>query len=211
MIIISHRGYWHLDSEKNREIAFKRSFSLGFGTETDIRDRNGELVISHDMPNEVDISFERFCEIYQTFPGNHLLAINVKADGLASILKKMLEKYAIDNYFLFDMSVPQLRIFLSMGLTCYTRISDVEHEPCFYGASQGIWLDGFYSDWYRPCDLHKFLRDTKKVCLVSSELHKRDPLPLWHMLKQSGMQNESGLILCTDRPEQAQAFFFEEE
>jgi hypothetical protein len=210
MIIISHRGYWHLDSEKNCEIAFKRSFSLGFGTETDVRDRSGELVISHDMANEISISFERLCQIYQKFPGNHLLAINIKADGLAPMLKKMLEKYGIDNYFLFDMSVPQLRIFLSMGLTCYTRVSDVELEPCFYGASQGIWLDGFYSDWYRPNDLYRFLNDNKKVCLVSPDLHKRDPLPLWHMLKQSGMQNESELILCTDRPEEAQAFFFEE-
>ncbi len=38
MIILSHRGYWKEVSEKNKPIAFERSFSLGLGTETYIRD-----------------------------------------------------------------------------------------------------------------------------------------------------------------------------
>ena len=50
MIIISHRGYWIQPAEKNTEEAFSRSFERGMGTETDVRDHRGELVISHDMP-----------------------------------------------------------------------------------------------------------------------------------------------------------------
>ena len=56
MIVLSHRGYWKTAVEKNTPTAFKRSFELGFGTETDVRDRNGELVISHDMPNGSEIT-----------------------------------------------------------------------------------------------------------------------------------------------------------
>jgi len=41
MLVISHRGYWKELAEKNRPIAFERSFALGFGTETDIRDYKG--------------------------------------------------------------------------------------------------------------------------------------------------------------------------
>lgn len=41
MKIISHRGFWHNPSEKNTEMAFCRSFELGFGTETDVRDSLG--------------------------------------------------------------------------------------------------------------------------------------------------------------------------
>jgi hypothetical protein len=41
MQILSHRGYWQHPSEKNTEAAFRRSFLLGYGTETDIRDRDG--------------------------------------------------------------------------------------------------------------------------------------------------------------------------
>jgi nucleoside-diphosphate-sugar epimerase len=49
MNIISHRGFWLKDEEKNTIQAFERSFEFGFGTETDIRDYKGELVISYDM------------------------------------------------------------------------------------------------------------------------------------------------------------------
>lgn len=116
MNIISHRGYWGTDEEKNTEVAFQRSFSLGFGTETDLRDRNGELVIAHDLSTESDLSFEVFCEIYLKNPGKFLLAINIKADGLATMLKESLERHGISNYFLFDMSVPDLRASLDAGL-----------------------------------------------------------------------------------------------
>lgn len=52
MIVLSHRGYWKNSLEKNKFVAFERSFSMGFGTETDIRDFNGELVISHDIADK---------------------------------------------------------------------------------------------------------------------------------------------------------------
>ena len=57
MIILSHRGYWKLEEERNRAAAFQRSFDLGYGTETDIRDIQGKLVISHDMPRGDEITF----------------------------------------------------------------------------------------------------------------------------------------------------------
>ena len=62
MEIISHRGYWFKNSEKNSDLAFRRSFSLSFGTETDIRDFDGELVISHDVANKNCNTIEKFVE-----------------------------------------------------------------------------------------------------------------------------------------------------
>ena len=59
--VISHRGYWKTPEERNAPVAFERSFSLGFGTETDVRDcvRDGvsELVISHDIPRGGEFAF----------------------------------------------------------------------------------------------------------------------------------------------------------
>ena len=49
--IISHRGFWKNDEEKNTLEAFQKSFSNGFGIETDIRDLDGRIVISHDVPH----------------------------------------------------------------------------------------------------------------------------------------------------------------
>lgn len=101
MEIISHRGYWKTPDEKNKTVAFKRSFSLGFGTETDIRDFDGELVISHDIANQECISFDDFLNIYKMETGNNrcTLALNIKADGLQYKAKEILDKYKVDNYF----------------------------------------------------------------------------------------------------------------
>jgi hypothetical protein len=47
----------------------------------------------------------------------------------------------------------------------------------------------------------------KEVCLVSPELHKRPHLPLWTRLRDEGLQNWEGLMLCSDIPEEAVTFF----
>jgi glycerophosphoryl diester phosphodiesterase len=115
MHILSHRGYWQTAAEKNTETAFHRSFSLGFGTETDVRDALGELVISHDPPIGGEMKFSYFLEIYNGYKQRHSqplpLALNVKADGLQSRLKLLLEQYEITNYFMFDMSVPDAKLY----------------------------------------------------------------------------------------------------
>ena len=51
MKILAHRGFWADEEEKNTLSAFGKAFDSGFGIETDIRDRNGELVISHNPPD----------------------------------------------------------------------------------------------------------------------------------------------------------------
>ena len=90
MIILSHRGYWKTAEEKNTLKAFERSFSMGFGTETDIRDYECELVISHDIADEKSIKLEDFFRIYDDFNKSLPLALNIKADGLQLKLKSLL-------------------------------------------------------------------------------------------------------------------------
>ncbi len=53
--ILAHRGIWNKKLKKNSLDALTLALDMGFGIETDIRDRNGVLVISHDMANETDI------------------------------------------------------------------------------------------------------------------------------------------------------------
>ncbi|UVV76362.1 hypothetical protein NXW84_21120 [Bacteroides fragilis] len=47
MEIIAHRGFWNKESEKNTLTAIKRAIDNGYGFETDYRDNNGTIVISH--------------------------------------------------------------------------------------------------------------------------------------------------------------------
>jgi len=207
MIVISHRGYWKKPQEKNKPVAFTRSFALGYGTETDIRDRNRSLVIAHDMAGARDQTLDQFFKLYKAEKNNLLLALNVKADGLARKLAVDLKRHKITNYFFFDMSVPDMRDYFDAGLRTYARVSDVESAPSFYDRVAGIWLDGFFGDWYKPRDIRRFLRDGKSVCLVSSELHKRDHLETWKMLRDGKIDREKDFILCTDLPEDASRFF----
>lgn len=203
MKILSHRGYWKTVAEKNTVLAFRRSFDLGFGTETDVRDMAGELVMSHDMPTGSPIKLAEFLSLIDdpTMP----LAINIKADGLAKPLAQQFASKNLD-WFVFDMSVPDMRMHLNVGNPVFARMSEVEKDPAWLDEAQGVWLDAFSSEWYDVQLIGALLNRGKRVCIVSPELHGRDPAPVWDTLTElSGREN---LMLCTDHPEDAQRKFF---
>ncbi len=203
MKILSHRGYWLQTTEKNTEEAFKRSFDLGFGTETDIRDLAGELVISHDMPLGNEKTLEAFLNLLQ---GKNLpLAINIKSDGLAKLLNKIMVKKEIKDWFVFDMSIPDTKLYIEEGIPVFIRASELEIQPPWLNLASGIWLDSFHSTWFNVVYLKSLFESVPKVCIVSPELHKRDYLDTWEMLLP--LRKQSGLMLCTDHPEKAKIFF----
>lgn len=203
MIILSHRGYWVSPEEKNTEKAFSRSFSLGFGTETDVRDCLGKLVISHDMPGGMEMTLQELLSL--TNGKKLLLAINIKSDGLADLLNHLMTDYERSSWFAFDMSITDMRAHLNAGNPVFARMSEVERDPAWFDQIQGIWLDSFDGEWF-GCDLIRNLLDQRKqVCVVSSELHGRDQTNLWSKLRP--LAQEDRLILCTDLPELAQEFF----
>ncbi|PHM66418.1 hypothetical protein [Xenorhabdus sp. KJ12.1] len=209
MIIISHRGYWIKDSEKNTLIAFERAFSLGYGIEIDIRDFNEDLVISHDIATKESLRFDVFLESYKKYRIQNLLAFNIKSDGLQSKIKQYLYDYKISNYFLFDMSIPDTLGYLSAGMNTYIRVSKYEVINGLYKYAKGIWLDGFKETMVNESLIKKVIEDGKKVCIVSSELHKLNYIKQWEGIKflESDILNSSNVILCTDFPEKASEFF----
>ncbi|MFD2584171.1 hypothetical protein ACFSR6_16830 [Pedobacter vanadiisoli] len=211
MEIISHRGYWINAEEKNTDLAFARSFSNQYGTETDIRDYCGELVISHDIANGNSLSIDHFFEIYINNICSGTLALNVKADGLQEVIKNKLTKHGIENYFFFDMSIPDTLNYIKHGLNIYSRQSEYEPTPAFYTECRGIWLDAFVNIWFDANLINSHLSNGKKVALVSPELHKRDYFSFWQMLKDQGFHFKNDIILCTDLPDHAKKFFNENE
>ncbi|AJJ19630.1 Uncharacterised protein [Yersinia intermedia] len=209
MKIISHRGYWEDISDKNTKQAFTRSFKLGFGTETDIRDRNGSLVISHDMPRGNEMLVEDFFVLLED--KNLPLALNIKADGLCEILCSQVRVSNITNAFVFDMSVPDLRSYLRNGVVkVFTRLSEYEPVPAFFDDCDGVWLDCFESIWFNETDIINILKAKKIVCIVSPELHgRKNNYELWDLLKKIPSEDGDNLILCTDLPQKALAYFEE--
>ncbi|WP_241576809.1 hypothetical protein [Rosenbergiella collisarenosi] len=210
MILISHRGYWLNPSEKNSMVAFKRSFSQGYGTETDIRDFNGELVISHDIPNERCMSFEDFMKLFILYDDNLPLALNIKSDGLSEKIFEYIKFYKIENYFCFDMSVPETIRYLDAGLNVFVRRSEYEVDNDLFVSSKGVWLDNFYQESLDEKNLMSYLESGKKVCIVSPELHRRDEKLMWaniRALSNSTYRSEQ-LMLCTDKLEKAGEVFY---
>lgn len=210
MRIISHRGYWRNSAEKNSIIAFERSFDLGFGIETDIRDLNKTLVISHDMPSGGELSLKELIKIMGD--RNLPLALNIKSDGLVDQISQIIKEEKLSNSFVFDMSVPDQFSYINDGnLSVFTRMSEYEQNPAFYKESEGVWLDAFHSTWYNMELISNLLKDNKQVCIVSPELHKRDDYKtLWSELSASGISKSEHVILCTDFPEDAARIFKED-
>lgn len=201
MQIISHRGYWETPAEKNTPAAFARSFQRNFGTETDLRDLAGRLVVAHDPPGPDALPAEVLLGIYSGVGGDMPLALNVKADGLQRLLPPLLERFAVNNYFVFDMTVPDALGWLRAGVPTYTRHSDVEAHPPYYAQAAGVWLDAFQTDWWDADVIRRHADQGKRVCVVSPELHGRDPRTVWERLL-AAFAADDRVMVCTDRPEE---------
>ncbi|MBR0289371.1 MAG: hypothetical protein IJQ82_10360 [Selenomonadaceae bacterium] len=205
MKILCHRGFWHKPEEKNSLVALKFAVAQGYGFESDVRDYCGQLVISHDIANEKSPALEEVLKILAGAEDKFCFAINIKADGLVGELKNLLEKYSLKNYFVFDMSVPQMLWYRNAGMKFFTRQSEFEKFLTLYDEAAGVWLDAFESDDWITVELIKnHLARGKKVCVVSPELHEREPQKFWSLLKQI---KSSDLYLCTDLPTKAEKFF----
>lgn len=201
MRILAHRGMWETTEEQNTLHAFARAFDAGFGIETDVRDCRGRLVISHNPPTGSEPDFGECLSLLQNRP--FTLAINIKADGLAERLNHMCNRQHVTDWFVFDMSVPDMRQQLAIGNPVYARVSEVEKPPWQEDVS-GIWLDGFSAVWYDAATLADLLEHFR-VCIVSQELHGRNHAAQWALLRQYAACNN--LLLCTDMPEYAQQYF----
>lgn len=205
MQIISHRGFWKEPSEKNTLNAFQASFETGFGTETDLRWYGGQLVVSHDFPSSKSIPFAQVMSLLedQSLP----LALNVKCDGLAGEIKSVMSALKYENYFVFDMSTPDLIQQLKAKNRAFTGLSDLQKNPVLIEECEGIWLDAFRSDWYSSKLVDRYIDMGKKVCIVSSELHGREYKAQWQKIAKAANLRNENLILCTDVPTKAKKFF----
>ena len=210
MQILAHRGYWNSAVKNNSSMAIRSALERGYGFESDVRDYCGRVVISHNIAEKSCQNVEEVFQWLKEFKNEYCFAINIKADGLKEILKKYFEKYNITNYFLFDMSVPQMIEFRDLGLRYFTRQSEVEMIPCLYEDAAGVWIDGFWStDWITKDLLKAHIDNGKIVCLVSPDLHgNKEYSKFWKKIKDYNL-DDSKIMLCTDYPDEAKEYYCE--
>ena len=192
--IFAHRGDWHPDLVSNSSTALSKAFANGFAIETDVRDFQGQLVVSHDPC--IDSSAQPFSDL---FSSNKRIAINIKSDGLSESINKHLDHIISSQSFIFDCSFPELLRYKRLGIPHAMRLSEYEKELPW--TPDYIWLDAFESDWWlEDVQTHQLMKKIPTV-IVSPELHKRDHQQVWNKaksLRQSGLE----VSICTDFPNQ---------
>jgi len=207
--ILAHRGSWGGKVARNSREALSNAILDGYGLETDIRDLDGTLVISHDPPKHSDdvIPFEWLLELYATNRCSGVLALNIKADGLAALCERALRTYDITRFFMFDMSIPDMLSYVKAGMPVYSRVSEYEPEPALAAECAGIWLDNFTGNFAQIDVAGRLAASDKPIAFVSPELHKRPHEAIWTSLREHSGVDLSSLQLCTDFPDQAAQFF----
>jgi hypothetical protein len=207
MRLLAHRGHWLERVETNSFHAFERAWSNGYGIETDLRDLDGAVVISHDPPERGVRSLDEFLAAYAARGGNTPLALNIKADGLQVAVAKAIARYRVQNYFVFDMSVPDSLHYLRAGMPVFVRLSEYEGDSPLLGRAAGVWLDAFESEWWTLDTVRALHERGKTVAIVSPELHKRPHEGLWQTLRGLEPAMRNSLMLCTDFPDAASEMF----
>ena len=208
--ILAHRGWWETADQKNSTSALHRALEAGYGIETDFRDLNGALVISHDPPaGKTILSARSLFKLYADLSAKGRLALNIKADGLQQMLQDALHESGVDlhSVFAFDMAVPDALGYLQSPIPAYTRISEYEAVPSFLNRAVGVWVDNFSGDFPQVATAERLMQQGHRVALVSSELHRRDHRELWNSIADAGLHMNPLFELCTDLPHMASEFF----
>src|SRR3546814_208753 len=142
------------------------------------------------------------------------MALNVKADGLQGLFTAEFAGAPTnaDDYFFFDMSIPDALGYARQNLPIYTRESEIEPTPHLLDMAQGIVLDCFHTDWITPAKILHHLQAGRSVMLISPELHGRNPAQAWAQWREATemrIEPPAGtrLMLCTDRPQEAMETF----
>ena len=208
--LLAHRGYWKEKLEQNTLKSFRDALDQGAGLETDVRDYNGELVISHDMPTaESPLAVDLFAAL-QNHPNFHkvVYALNIKSDGIHALMKKFIDRFDLhENSFVFDMSGPSHFGFAKVlsHKNIGTRMSDIENPPLLLEKSQWIWVDQFRDFIFSPGQLKAFQEQGKILAFVSPELHQRPHESLWDFVEKNF--KTSLIYLCTDLVDEAKSRF----
>ena len=210
MEYLAHRGFWHLRSEQNSETAFRRALAGGFGIETDLRDHNGKVVISHDMATESALTLEAFLQLYVEHGCQSTLALNIKADGLHAAVADCIARYSLNHYFLFDMSIPDTLGYLQRGLMVFTRRSEFEAGSRLDERALGLWLDALEEPCVTAATIRAELERDTRIAIVSPELHRRPHKETWRAWRSVVRDYPNAkVLLCTDYPVEASEFFGE--
>ena len=149
-----------------------REVEKHFGIEIDLRSKNGEIILAHD-PIVDGESLENFMASFS----HKMLILNVKEDGLEEQILAILKNHNSPDYFFLDQPFPTLAKSLKLGHQCAMRVSEYELPfKLLQPQPQWLWIDSITGNWDHIEGAINYAKANRiKSCLVSPELHGRDP------------------------------------
>jgi hypothetical protein len=192
VILVAHRRNTTADLEKT---------PADMGVEVDVRTSGNRLVVTHDPFTDGE-EFLHWAKAYR----HALLILNVKEEGLETVLLEIMRERDIRRFFFLDQSFPFLLKTARLGeRRCAVRVSEfesVETALALAGLVDWVWVDCFSQFPLSRQDGEKLRQAGMRLCLVSPELQGRhDPqeiLALRVLLDGSGIAPEA---VCTKYPE----------
>lgn len=186
---------------RRNTIAALNQVDPSYGVEIDIRSFAQKLILHHDP----FVEGEDFIVWLRNYRHGTLI-LNVKEEGLEDRLLKLMREHGHNDFFFLDQSFPFIVKTVNAGeKRCAVRVSEyesVESALALSGRAEWIWIDCFTRFPLSPGDVARLHGAGFKLCLVSPELHGRDPnveIPaLRALLIERGITAEA---VCTKRPE----------
>ena len=193
--IYCHRGLWTSVELQNSAEALESAIRFGFGIETDIRDHQRSVVISHDPASIAGIDLT-------ILPKNATpIALNIKADGLLNISHDAIAQILqCEGSFVFDGSIPEMLKYRERNMPHALRLSEYERDIAW--VTKYLWLDAFQSDWWITDETLNRLSEKQFVVVVSPELHGRSRSKVWEKVAAELADGNPNLGICTDFPDQ---------
>jgi hypothetical protein len=199
--VLAHRGVWEDPAQKNSLQSFSRAFESSLGVETDFRDYQGNLVLSHD------IFFDQQFIAFEGFNSVDRYAINIKSDGLIGLFLPFADEIRASGSFVFDGSVPEMIRYRNAGIPHALRLSEYETEIPW--KSEYLWIDAFNSDWWIADKKIAHLFQSHHLVFVSPELHGRDHRLAFEAFVDFRGRYGNVFSVCTDLPLQLLELFDE--
>ena len=141
------------------------------GIEFDVHAYGDKLVIAHDAFSS-GILFNEFVQK----ASNRFLAVNIKEEGIEEKVLEIVFASKCENFFLFDVSVPQLfrlgkNFSKHLAFRC-SQLEKIDYEYC-RNYAEFLWLDTFDGTFWPKKELIVDLkRLSYRICFVSPELHR---------------------------------------
>lgn len=172
-----------------------KDIDINDGVEIDVRSNKGIPYLSHYI-NEDGILFEDWLKHYKL---KGTLVINVKEEGLETIIIELLVKYNITNYMFLDEPFWYLlnssRQFSNKNFAIrVSKFESVETALKSRELSDWVWYD-YFDDYINIDDIHKLNEAGFKVIIPSPEL-VNSTKDYEHILKEN---NIAIWAICKDR------------